>query len=557
LRRRSALLLAACLLLVPALAPAQVTMRNMSLESHWDEYTFTISSYRYSSCWSYVHGDGREYAVLGTAQGTAIYNVTDPANSYRVGFIQGPNSIWREMKSYREWIYVVSEGPGPLEGLQIISMADPENPVLVNTYTATFSLCHTVTVDTTRALLFANGTRFNAGGGSYPNVGTRILSLANPASPVEVGQYGEVGYPGTYAHDSFALGDRLYVSSIYAGRVRVIDVSDPAAPAEITSWTYPGAFTHNAWTDASGDVLYVTDEVNGEPLKIFDISDIMNPVLANQITANPKAIVHNAHVEGDELYLAHYTEGVRILDVSDPLHPAEFAWIDTYPGPSGGFFGVWEVCPYFPSGTVIASDMQTGLYVFRPVRDYGIVRVQVVDQDTQQPLEGVNVYSSTLNDSLVTPASGVAQFAPNPGSDTVLAERFGWTRAAATVDVTSGSRDTVTLILRRKVQVNYSGTLRDAATLAPLDDGEIELSYTPISATTDGAGDFTATSPRGPIARSAPGSRVRSRSTCRPRRSTTTSRRRAAGRSARPGTTRPAGSGCGSNPSAPATRPAA
>ena len=43
-------------------------------------------------------------------------------------------------------------------------------------------------------------------------------------------------------------------------------------PVELVSWTYPGAFTHNAWPDDSGDFLYVTDEVNGQPLKIFDIT---------------------------------------------------------------------------------------------------------------------------------------------------------------------------------------------------------------------------------------------------------------------------------------------
>ena len=44
-------------------------------------------------------------------------------------------------------------------------------------------------------------------------------------------------------------------------------------------------------------------------------------------------------VNGHELYLANYTEGVRVLDLTDPHHPAEFGWADTYPGGSGGFGG--------------------------------------------------------------------------------------------------------------------------------------------------------------------------------------------------------------------------
>ena len=104
--------------------------------------------------------------------------------------------------------------------------------------------------------------------------------------------------------------------------------------------------------------------------------------------------MHNAHVKGSDLYLSNYTEGIRLLDLEDPAHPAEFGWADSYPGPSGGYGGVWEVCPFFPSGTVIASDMQTGLYVYRPVRDYGIVRA-VVDSGGGLPVGGAFAYLVT------------------------------------------------------------------------------------------------------------------------------------------------------------------
>ena len=55
---------------------------------------------------------------------------------------------------------------------------------------------------------------------------------------------------------------------------------------------------------------------------------------------------------------------------------------------------------------------------------------------------------STSADSLVTPADGVVQFAPDPGSRTVVARAFGYPIASAVRTVTVGSRDTVTLALR-------------------------------------------------------------------------------------------------------------
>lgn len=515
------LLAAALLATIPAAALAQTAAtRNLTLTSHRNEYPGVAGSAGYSACWSYVHHDGREYAVIGTTGGTAIYNVSNPWSIHRVGFISGPSSSWREMKSYRNWIYIVTEGTGAGQGVQIVRMTNPEAPVLAATYLGTFVRSHTVSVDTARALLICNGTRNAAG----QQTGVRVLSLANPELPVEVGAWpGGVIQNDLYVHDSVPIGDRLFASSIYSGIQRILDFTNPAAISQIAEWSYFGAFTHNAWPDATGRYLYVTDETNGEPLKVFDIADPQNPNLSFTLTSNPRAIVHNAHVQGNELYLSNYTEGIRILDLTDPAHPAEFAWADSYPGASGGFFGVWEVCPYFPSGTVIASDMQTGLYVYRPVRDYGLIRVEVHDPTVPGPVgaeycsvdeggcccaplpcacgpgtghhlmamaSGVKVHLATQGDSLTTAADGVVQFAPNPGTHTVLAKPFGYFPDSATVAVAVGSRDSVVLTITPRPRRDLSGVIRDAGTLAGLENAELNLLYTPLHIHTNAGGAF-------------------------------------------------------------------
>ncbi len=461
--------LAALAIGAPTAAALVPVTRNLQFMANRNDY----SAAGYAACWSYIHGDGREYAVIGTGTGTAIYNVTDPAATYPVGFIAGPTSLWREMKSYRNWIYVVTEGAGAQQGLQIIRMTNPEAPVLAATYTGTFVRSHTVSVDTARAILICNGTR-NASGLA---TGLRVLSLANPEAPVEIGTWPGGAIPvseANYVHDSVPIGSRLYASSINSGIQRLLDFTNPAAPVQTSSWTYGGAFTHNAWPDASGNWLYVTDEVNGEPLKIFDISNPATPVLRNAITSNPKAIVHNAHVHGNDLWLSNYTEGIRALDLTDPAHPAEWAYGDSYPGASGGFFGVWEVCPYFPSGTVIASDMQSGLYVYRANRDYGLLRVEVA-LENQSPGAGFRVRLVSQGDSLVTPADGVVAFAPTPGSHSVEVSRFGYFTQVVPASVALGESDTLRITMVAKPAATFSGVVRDAATLLPLEDAQVVL----------------------------------------------------------------------------------
>ncbi|MCX7878856.1 MAG: T9SS type A sorting domain-containing protein, partial [Ignavibacteria bacterium] len=77
------------------------------------------------------------------------------------------------------------------------------------------------------------------------------------------------------------------------------------------------------------------------------------------------SIIHNVELYGNYLFAAHYTAGLRIIDVTEPYLPVEKAYYDTYPPDNGFTFnGCWGVY-IFPSEKIVASDRSTGLYVFR------------------------------------------------------------------------------------------------------------------------------------------------------------------------------------------------
>ena len=409
----------ACLALLHAPARAQ-SSRNVTLLAHLNQHA------GYSACWSYVHPDGREYAILGATDGTAIVNVTDPAASYEVAFIPGLASQWREMKQYLTYVYVSTEAAGG--GIQIIDMADPEHPELLGIYATGINHEHTLEVDPARGLLYCNGTRLES-----TQTGMRVLSLADPVNPVDLG-----GYTADYVHDCFPHGDTLFASCIMSGTMRVLDVSNPGAITEITSWTYPGARTHSAETSRDGRYLYVCDELNYGTMKVFDIHDLMVHPEIMEITVNPLAIVHNVHVKADTAFVAYYTEGIRLFDIADPSCPAQFGWYDTYAGYSGGFHGVWELAPRFPSGTFIASDISSGLYVFRTNPDYGIVKVKVVDR-SMTPVAGADVTAIGESDSTRTQNSGIARMALSPGSHTLRVKRFAYRSADVAVSITKSA----------------------------------------------------------------------------------------------------------------------
>src|SRR5262249_6991470 len=141
--------------------------------------------------------------------------------------------------------------------------------------------------------------------------------------------------------------------------------------------------------------------------------------------------------------------------------PAEFASADSYFGPSGGFAGVWEVCPFFPSGIVIASDRQTGLYVYRPNRNYGILEVHVVYND-DTPAAGVEVNLTTEGDSLTTPADGIVRFAPTPGAHSIRAHGFTLYDQNASRLVSAGQVQKVRMVVFPRPLVTFAGVVKNA-----------------------------------------------------------------------------------------------
>jgi choice-of-anchor B domain-containing protein len=338
---------------------------NVQFLGNKNDYPQTGSA-GYSACWGYTAPNGREYALLGTLNGTSIIDITDAPTLREVAFIQGPPSAWREMKTYGQYAYIVTEnGTHPLSGVQIVDLSNlPTSATLVKTYVwvdtingspVSIPRAHTVSVE--GKYLYLNGGNFN---------GIRILDLSDPLNPKKAGVYN-----GPYIHDSYIRNDTIYASAINSGGgLDIIDARNKANPQRIKLLQYPGSGTHNAWTTEDGKYVLTTDEIGSTPksLKIWDIRDIQNPIKVAEFS-NSISIVHNVFVKGNLAYVAWYADGLKVIDITNPTYPQLVGFYDTYPGnPVAQYVGAWGAYPYYPSGKVIVSDMQTGLYVLRYIR---------------------------------------------------------------------------------------------------------------------------------------------------------------------------------------------
>lgn len=323
----------------------------------------TANTYKYSACWGYRAPNGREYAIIGCQPGTAFYDITDTANVHEVGFQTGLTSEWREMKVYSHYAYIVSEANN--SKLQIVDLQYlPDSIHFVTTF-AYANYTHTHSISQDGPYLYLNGGNVSVGQSNQG--GIAVIDLTNPEAPVKRGTWGT-----QYVHDCRVRNDTIYACNIYdpPGTISVINDANKDNLTTITSWhNVPNAFPHNCALLPGRTFCLTTDETdvpNGK-LKVWDISNLSNVTYVTNWmpTGITTAIVHNVEIYGNYAVIAHYEAGIRIVDISNPAVPTEVAWYDTYPSANvASFYGCWGVF-MFPSGKIIGSDTQTGLYVIR------------------------------------------------------------------------------------------------------------------------------------------------------------------------------------------------
>jgi len=165
---------------------------------------------------------------------------------------------------------------GITPGVQIISMVDPENPVLVATYGTNSNRSHTVQVDTSRAILICNGRTSTTALATFRRACASCRSRTRRArSRSRRGRTAALlPDPAYYIHDCVVAGQPLYGRRSTRASNEFSTSPRRRRRSRSGAWTYPGAYyTHSAWPTAARDRLYVCDEQNGQTLRVFDIAN--------------------------------------------------------------------------------------------------------------------------------------------------------------------------------------------------------------------------------------------------------------------------------------------
>lgn len=335
--------------------------------------------------WGYVDETGIEYALVGVYNGFSVVSLADPANPEQVFFGTGPGSIWRDIKTWGDYAYVSNETGN---GVYIVDLSPlPDGPITSTAYftgsSFPFSTAHNLWIDEFGKLYIFGS---NSGNG-----GAIICDLTqDPMNPVELGRFNTY-----YLHDGMSRGDTLWGAAIYQGLLLAIDVSNPANTSIKGTVSTPSQFTHNTWLSDDGTHVFTTDEVNNGFIGSYNVTDLSNMFEADRIRVSygNNVIPHNVHVLNDFLITSYYTSGVTIHDAKFPDRLFEVGHYDTSPAYGGGTFnGAWGAYPYLPSGLILVSDIEEGLFVLNA--DYqraAYLEGVVSDFSTDIPIFNANV----------------------------------------------------------------------------------------------------------------------------------------------------------------------
>jgi hypothetical protein len=301
--------------------PAQA--QNIRLRSQMDPSSIA-SNLQYAD----LYGEGN-IAVLGTydASGAYIFDISNPDRPVLASWYN-PSPAQQMLEALvRNSIGYF--GSGNSGGVHVVNLTDPYHPALITKITSTngggYNTIHEILLDGN--YLYETDSR-------TPTV--KVINISNPAAPVFVRNI--VTSDPRFIHAVHIANGRLFTSG-WGGKTEIYDISNVATQAPLVGTVLAGNNAHSTWTSTDGNYLYSARETVDGDLRVYNISNPANPLLVKSINAAALGLnaicPHNPVVVGNLLFVAWYQAGLQVFDITNPANPVRVGQFDTF---SNAFF---------------------------------------------------------------------------------------------------------------------------------------------------------------------------------------------------------------------------
>ena len=363
-----------------------------------------------------VWGRDPDQDVACPATGVKVVDIGDPTAPVLLGVLQNPELTTGEdvvvravsTETFTGDLAVVGiQACGGyrevFRGLQFFDVTDPSHPVELGSWEAQYPTigCHEVDLTVTAGGRVLAGCSIPFAEQYDAGIPVVIVDATDPNAPVKVGTYTNLVPKGigcisyTLAHSvRFAgRGKRLYVSYWDAGTIE-LDVSDPSHPVEVarTEIAPPDEDANNhSLTDVAGRWLIMNpedfspddcgDQFGGwGEAWLYERRNGPTRLLGSFATRNSQSTntdgvytVHNTEVWGTtEAFSSWYSDGIQWWTFTTSGRTRSKGWFvpPATPDPNGYWPEVplvWGVAVQPRQDLVLASDINSGLWILRPI----------------------------------------------------------------------------------------------------------------------------------------------------------------------------------------------
>ena len=338
----------------------------------------------------------KDYVLLGAIEGTFVIDVSRPLRPKILGLLptasdDPENPFWRDIKVYKNHAFIVSEQIG--SGLQVLDLRQVRNldtsggPVTFESAAQydEFDSAHNLHINERSGFAYVVGANTCLGG-------LEMIDIRDPQNPKNAGCFSEHGYvhdtqcvryrgpDRDYRNREICFNSAANSAAPFFNTLSIVDVTDKENVQIIANKEYGNGFgySHQGWLTPGQRYFLHDDEldeffgsVTNTTTRLWDLKDLDNPVLIDEVTNGQTSVDHNLYIEGDYSYASNYTSGLRIFDirkVGDGKYE-EVAFFDMYPEDDLPTFdgGTWSNYPYFRLRNLVAvSSMDRGLFLLSP-----------------------------------------------------------------------------------------------------------------------------------------------------------------------------------------------
>jgi choice-of-anchor B domain-containing protein len=436
--------------------------QNIDLIGHIAPNNDTIedpNAHRYSGCWGWFQASkNKEYAISGTSNGTYFIDVTSPASPSVCAFVPGKRkSTWREMKTYQNYCYIVTDDEQPNKFTIVDMQYLPDSVHIVHYGNKYFERGHTIWIDKDK--MYIGATTYSTGSSCMT-----VWSLATPTNPVLL-RRAEQDIPPpvfSYVHDMYVKNDTIYASTGWQG-LHILKLESNNTLSYLGSYAgYPNAgYNHSSSLTQNSKYLVFCDEVpGGIPIQFVDVQNPGNVQPLNAFKPNFSTTPHNPYLVGNKwAVVSCYKDGLYIYDISNPPQVSQAGFFDTYP--QGGanalnygdspYNGNWGAYPYLPSGRIIANDMQNGVFILDAAAAFSTTALNPVGVQAQSAESTALIAFPSPADKIISvhfASAGENYLSLYDLQGKLVVEKHISGKVAENIDVTSFPEGTYTLFLK-------------------------------------------------------------------------------------------------------------